>query len=87
MTAEYGMQYSPLEQQWEYYVDSNNCWVWYGIGQILSSDKGIYLCPYFPASFSGKCKEIHGKVSDKIGRKIGKRIRKHYNKHHIKQIP
>lgn len=87
MTATFAKHYCTLNNQWEYYVEADNNWVWFGMGQIISSDKDVYISPYIPISYSGKRKEVSGDVADKIGRKIGRMIKKHYNKHHVKQIP
>ena len=80
MKAGYAAAYNPIEAQYEYYVDSNETWVWFGIGQILGRTN-VELYPYFPASFTGRCKEIHGKEFSKIGRRIGKKILRHQKKY------
>ena len=77
--ALYAKQYSKIDKQWEYFVESTDPWVWFGIGSVVN-DRKVLLYPYIPKTFKGT---VHYYISAE-GVRTGQYIAKKFIKHHLK---
>lgn len=80
-----GYYYSDLDKMHEFYLDCGTPsvytqWIFFGIGQIINSDKKVYLYPYYPNWKSIKTikeyKANSGHNYSWYGQRIGKIILK-----------
>jgi hypothetical protein len=74
MKATIGYYYSELDNEFQYYCDSLNNWVWFGLGEMLLPE--IILCPYLPTWHDVKIYEITETDYHKLGNKCAKKLNK-----------